>query len=25
MVKCAKADADFLIHDGKLSGGMIVI
>ena len=25
MVKCAKADADFLIHDEKVSGEMIVI
>ena len=25
VVKCAKADADFLIHDEKVSGGMIII
>ena len=25
VVKCAKADADFLIHDGKVSGRMILI
>jgi hypothetical protein len=25
MVKCAKADADFLIHGETVSGGMIVI